>query len=69
MLKEPQRRESWLAAISRDKGNIPSIYHVFVCSDHCGDKYFDISWDLQNRLFYTDRQILRLEQSRKKKRR
>ena len=46
---DPQRRKSWLAAISRDKS------HVFVCSDHFEDKYFDKSWDLQNRLFYTDR--------------
>ena len=51
--KDPQRRKSWLAAISRDKSNLPS--NVFVCSDHFEDKYFDKSWDLQNRLFYTDR--------------
>ena len=53
LLKDPQRRKSWLAAISRDKGNLPS--NDFVCSDHFEDKYFDKSWDLQNRLFYTDR--------------
>ena len=55
--KDPQRRKSWLAAISRDKGNLPS--NVFVYSDHFEDKYFDKSWDLQNRLFYTDRPIKR----------
>ena len=31
--KDPQRRKSWLAATSRDKGNLPSIYHAFVHSD------------------------------------
>ena len=51
--KDPQRRKSWLAAISRDKSNLPS--NVFVCSDHFEDKHFDKSWDLQNRLFYTGR--------------
>ena len=55
--KDPQRRKSWLAAISRDKSNLPS--NVFVCSDHFEDKYFDKSWDLQNRLFYTDRSTKR----------
>ena len=55
--KDPQRRKSWLAAISRDKSNLPS--NVFVCSDHFEDKYFDKSWDLQNRLFYTERPIKR----------
>ena len=33
--KDPQRRKSWLAAISRDKSNLPS--NVFVCSDHFDD--------------------------------
>ena len=47
------RQKSWLTAISRDKGNLPS--NVFVCSNHFEDKYFDKSWDLQNRLFCTDR--------------
>ena len=51
MPKDLQRRKSWLAAISRDKSN----KNVFVCSDHFEDKYFDKSWVLQNRLFYTDR--------------
>ena len=51
--KDPQRRKSWLAAISRDKGNLPS--NVFVCSDHFEDKYFDKSWDLQNRIFYKNK--------------
>ena len=55
--KGPQKRKSWLAAISRDKSNLP--LNVFVCSDHSEDKYFDKSWDLQNRLFYTDRPIKR----------
>ena len=55
--KEPQRRKSWLAAISRDKSNLPS--NIFVCSDHFKDKYFDKSWDLQHWLFYTDRPIKR----------
>ena len=49
MPKDPQRRKSWLAAISRDTGNLPS--NVFVCSDHFEDKYFNKSWDLQKRLF------------------
>ena len=53
--KDPQRQKSWLAAISRDKSNLPS--NVFVCSNHFEDKYFDKSWDLENRLFYTDRPI------------
>ena len=53
--KDPQRQKSWLAAISRDKSNLPS--NVFVCSDDFEDKYFDKSWDLENRLFYTDRSI------------
>ena len=57
--KDAYRRKSWLAAISRDKDNLPSIFHVFVCSDHFEDKYFDNSWDLQNRLFCTDRLIKR----------
>ena len=55
--KDPQRRKSWLAAISRDKSNLPS--NIFVCWDHFEDKYFHKSWDLQNRLFYTDRPIKR----------
>ena len=55
--KDPQRRTSWLVAISRDKSNLPS--NVFVCSDHLEEKYFDKSWDLQNRLFYRDRPIKR----------
>ena len=55
--KDPQRRKSWLAAISRDKSNLPS--NILVCSDHFEDKYFDKTWDLQNRLFYTDRPIKR----------
>ena len=41
--KDLQRRKSWLAAISRDNSNLPSIDHVFVCSDHFEDKYFDKS--------------------------
>ena len=57
LAKDPQRRKSWLAAISRDKGNLPSNF--FICSDHFEDKYFDKSWDLQNRLFYIDRPIKR----------
>ena len=48
--KDPQRRKDWLAAIGKDKGNLPS--NVFLCSDHFEDKYFGKSWDLQNRLFY-----------------
>ena len=55
--KHPQRLKSWLAAISRDKSNLPS--NVFVCSDHFEDKYFDKFWDLQNWLFYTGRRIKR----------
>ena len=51
--KDTQRRKSWLTAISRDKGNLPS--NVLVCSNHFDKKYFDKSWDLQNRLFCTDR--------------
>ena len=54
--KDPQRRKSWLA-ISRDTGNLPSIY-VFVCSDHFEDKYYK-SWDLQNWPFCTDWPIKR----------
>ena len=46
LLKDPERRKSWLAAISTDKSNLPS--NVFVCSDHFKDRYFDKSWDLQN---------------------
>ena len=48
--KDPQKRKSWLVAISRDKSNLPN---VFVCSDHFEEKYFDKSWNLQNRLFHT----------------
>ena len=44
--KDPQRRKSWLAAISRDKSNLPS--NILVSSDHFEDKYFDKTWDLQN---------------------
>ena len=55
--KDPQRRKNWLAAISRDKSNLPS--NIFVCSDHFEDKYFDKLWDIQNRLSYTDRPIKR----------
>ena len=47
--KDLQRRKSWLAAISRDKGNLP--VNVFVWPNHFEDKYFDKSWDLQNRLY------------------
>ena len=91
--KDLQRQKNWVAAISWDKSNLPS--NVFVCSDHFEGKCFDKSWDLQNRIFFTDRPIkrklistaiptllprhiskyqhlenlLRLEQSRKKKRR
>ena len=50
--KDPQRGKNSLAAISKDKSNVPSIF--FVCSDHFEDKCFDKSCDLQNRLFYTD---------------
>ena len=57
LCKDPQIRKSWLAAITRDKSNLPS--NVFACSDHFEDKNFDKSWDLQNRLFYTDRPIKR----------
>ena len=57
MRKDPQRRKSWLAAIRRDKRNLPSS--VFVCSDHFEDKYFDKLWHLQNRLLYTERPIKR----------
>ena len=39
--KDPQRRKSLLDAISRDKGNLPSIYHVLISSDHFEDKCFD----------------------------
>ena len=35
------RQKSWLTAISRDKGNLPS--NVFVCSNHFEEKYFDKS--------------------------
>ena len=55
--KDLQRRKNWLAAISWDKSNLPS--NVFVCSDHFEGKYFDKSWDLQNRIFFTDRPIKR----------
>ena len=55
--KDPQKQKSWLAAISRDKSNLPS--NVFTCLDHLEDKYFDESWDLQNQLFHTDRPIKR----------
>ena len=34
--KDPERRESWLAAISRDKSNSPS--NGFLCSDHFEEK-------------------------------
>ena len=47
--KDPQRRKSWLATISRDKSNLSA--NAFVCSDHFEDKYFDKSWDLQNCFF------------------
>ena len=57
LAKDPQRRKSWLAAISRGKGNLPS--NAFVCSDHFEDRYFHKSWALQNRLFYTGRPIKR----------
>ena len=36
MPKDPQGRKSWLAAISREKSNLPS--NVFVCSNHSEDK-------------------------------
>ena len=55
--KDPQRQKRWLAAITRDKGSLPS--NVFVCSDHFEDKYFNELWDLQNCLFYTDRPMKR----------
>ena len=53
--KDPQCH--WLAAISRDKSNLPS--NVFVCLEHFEDKYFDKSWDLQTAFFYTNRPIKR----------
>ena len=37
--KYPQRRKSWLSAISWDKGGLPS--NVYVSSDHFEGKYFD----------------------------
>ena len=52
--KHPQRLKSWLAAISRDKSNLPS--NVFVCSDHFEDKYFDKSWDLHTKPAFLHRQ-------------
>ena len=55
--KDLQRQISWLAAISRDKSSLLS--NIFVCLDHFEDRYFDKSWDLQNRLFYTDRPMKR----------
>ena len=48
LLKHSQRRMSWLAAISNEKGNLPS--NVFVCSGHFKDKYFVKSTD-----FFTQR--------------
>ena len=54
--KDPQRRLSWFAAINKDKGNLSS--NAFVCSDYFEGKYHDNkSWNLQNRLFCTDRPI------------
>ena len=53
--KDPQRRKSWF---SRGKSNLPS--NVYVCSDHFEGQYFYKSWDLQNRLFYTDKPIKRI---------
>ena len=47
--KDPQRRMSWLVAISRDKGNLPSM--IFVCSDYFEGKYLDKSWGLKNWFF------------------
>ena len=38
--KDAQKRKSWLAVISRDKGNLPS--NVFICSDHFEENYFGI---------------------------
>ena len=47
--KDPQRRMSWLVAISRDKGNLPSM--IFVCSDYFEEKYLDKWWGLKNWFF------------------
>ena len=57
MPKDCQRRKSWLAVISRDKGILPP--YVFVCPNQFKDKYFGKSWDFENRLFYTDRPLKR----------
>ena len=54
---DPQKRKSCLAAISRDKGNLPS--NVFVCFDNFEEKYFNKPWDIQKRPFYKDRTIKR----------
>ena len=48
---------SWLVAISRDKGNLPSM--IFVCSDYFEEKYLDKWWGLKNWFFQTDRPIKR----------
>ena len=53
--EELNLRNSWIRAI-----NITSLpKRVFICSDHFEESCFDSNWDLQNRLFYTERSVKR----------
>ncbi|XP_057302788.1 uncharacterized protein LOC130636954 [Hydractinia symbiolongicarpus] len=51
MPKNPEVSKAWIAAINRTK--LPA--KVFLCSDHFEETCFDLSWKLQNELFYKDR--------------
>ena len=53
--EEPNLRNSWIRAINRT--SLPK--RVFICSDHFEESCFDSNWDLQNRLFYTERSVKR----------
>ena len=53
--EEPNLRNSWIRTINRT--SLPK--RVFICSDHFEESCFDSNWDLQNRLFYTERSVKR----------
>ena len=53
--EEPNLRNSWIRAINRT--SLPK--RVFICSDHFEESCFDSNWDLQNRLFDTERNVKR----------
>ena len=55
MPKDVNLSKIWKKAINRTE--LPN--KAYLCSDHFDEKYFDKSWELQNKLYYKDRPIKR----------